>query len=101
MNKLRWPCIGKALLCLVSIFLATSLLPTNAAQAIVYDDFSGTVIDPAKWNIFTIFGPSGQLWQNNGLYYSGSTGNDAACVEVSRPASINYSKIDGCALISI
>jgi hypothetical protein len=77
MNKLGGPFIGKALICLLSLFLATFLLLTGTAQAKIYDDFSGTTVDPAKWNVVVSSGPPGQFWQNNGLFYSGSTGNDA------------------------
>jgi hypothetical protein len=75
MNKLGGLFIGKALICKLSLFLATFLLLTSTAQSKIYDDFSGTTIDPAKWNLSVNSGPPGQFWQNNGLYYSGSTGN--------------------------
>lgn len=61
MNKLGGVFIGKALICLLSLSLATPLLLTRTAQARVYDDFSGTTIDLAKWNILVNFGPPGQF----------------------------------------
>lgn len=86
MNNLGGLLIGRALIFLLSLFLATPLLLSSTAQAKIYDDFSGTTIDPAKWNLSVKSGPPGQFWQNNGLYYSGSTGNDAT--DLTSPKSI-------------
>ena len=57
MNNFGGLLIGKALIFLLSLFLATHLLLSSTAQAKIYDDFSGTTIDPAKWNLSVNSGP--------------------------------------------
>lgn len=59
---------AKALICLLSTFVAVSLLLCSTAGAIVYDDFSSDGIDTSKW---TISGTPGLFSQSNGrLHFS-------------------------------
>lgn len=75
-NFVRSP--AKVLICLLSTFVAVSLLFCSTAGAIVYDDFSSDGIDTSKW---TISGTPGLFSQSNGrLHFSCKTDAHASLV---------------------
>jgi hypothetical protein len=75
-NFVRSP--AKVLICLLSTFVAVSLLFCSTAGANVYDDFSSNGIDTSKW---TISGTPGLFSQSNGrLHFSCKTDAHASLV---------------------
>lgn len=62
-----WTCI-RVFVCLMALFVTGSFSYFNSADATTYDDFTKSIIDPAKW---TIDDPSGLFSLRDGrLYFS-------------------------------